>query len=146
MEIQLEYPYNKDWRKGYLVKNSENRDTVILFNSSSDRSSTQYARYLMAVSLQRYLTDDETVDHIDGNKNNNDLKNLQILSKGDNIRKSSKKPDYICVCPICHKTFIVPRKKASGIVAKKKILSGTKCCSRQCGYKQVSKTLMGREP
>lgn len=30
----------------------------------------------------------ETIDHIDGNKTNNDITNLQWMSRGDNVRKS----------------------------------------------------------
>ena len=69
--IELEYPYNERWRKGYIVTNPEGRKTLILFNNKDDRSSTQYARYLLAVKLGRFLAPEETVDHIDGNKNNN---------------------------------------------------------------------------
>lgn len=90
MKIDLEFPYSKDWKSGYIVTNPEGRKTVILYNNQENRSSTQFARYVLAVSLKRYLTDDETVDHIDGDKSNDSPSNLQILSKGDNIRKSAK--------------------------------------------------------
>lgn len=86
-EIRLEEPYSKDWKKGYLVTNRENRKTVILYNSKTDRSTTQYARYLMAVKIGRYLTKDETVDHIDEDKTNDTIDNLQIISLKDNITK-----------------------------------------------------------
>lgn len=86
-EIRLEEPYSKDWKKCYLVTNRENRKTVILYNSKTDRSTTQYARYLMTVKLGRYLTKDETVDHIDEDKTNDAIDNLQVLSLNDNIAK-----------------------------------------------------------
>lgn len=90
MKIKLEFPYNERWKSGYLVTNREERKTLILFNDQTDRSSTQYARYLLAISLGRYLTGDETVDHIDGNRKNDNIDNLQILSKSENVRKSLK--------------------------------------------------------
>lgn len=141
MVLDIEYPYSKDWKKAYLVTNSENRRTVILYNSPADKSSTQYARYLLAIKLGRYLTDQETVDHIDGDKTNDSLENLQILSKEDNINKSIKKLNFECICPICGKAFVIPRSSVSGKVARAKIYNGTRCCSRECGYKQTSITL-----
>lgn len=90
MKIDLQYPYTQDWKNGYIVTNPEGRKTVILYNTQIDRSSTQYARYLLSVSLKRYLTDDETADHIDGDKSNDDLGNLQILTRTENIKKSAK--------------------------------------------------------
>ena len=90
-EIKLEYPYSEIWKKGYIVVNPEGRRTLILFNSSDDRTSTQYARYLLAVKLGRFLNDDEQVDHKDNDKTNDALGNLQILSKQENIAKSNKR-------------------------------------------------------
>lgn len=90
MKIQLEYPYTQDWKAGYIVINRERRRTLILVSPDNRKSSTQYARYLLAVHLGRYLTSEETVDHIDGNKENDDISNLQILSRQENLRKSAK--------------------------------------------------------
>ena len=78
--IDLEYPYNEIWKKGYLNTNKENRKTLTLYNSHGDRSSTQYARYLLAVSLGRFLTEQEHVDHIDNDKTNDSLENLRVVS------------------------------------------------------------------
>ena len=89
-KITLEEPYASVWRRGYLVTNSENRRTLILYNSSTDRSSCQYARYLLAVKIGRFLTAAEEADHIDGDKTNDSVANLQVLSKAANIRKSAK--------------------------------------------------------
>ena len=137
-KFELEYPYSKDWESGYLVTNSENRKTVILYNgingNNQKRSSTQYARYKLSVSLSRYLTKDETVDHIDNDKTNNDLSNLQILSIGDNVRKSHKKPLFVTNCFICGKSFNVKRNLT--IEQKLKCKNNELCCSRECGHKK----------
>lgn len=133
MKIILEYPYNTKWKYGYVMNNKENRATLTLYNSHTERSCTQYARYLLSVKLGRFLTDKETVDHIDGDKTNNSIDNLQILSIGDNIRKSQKLGDIICICPICKKVFSRERKKVSGKIKKEKIKKGHLCCSRRCG-------------
>lgn len=88
MKIILEYPYTSVWKSGYLVTNRENRKNVILFNSDKDRSTTSYARYLMSVKLKRFLTSDEQVDHIDNDKTNDDINNLQVLSVKENQQKA----------------------------------------------------------
>lgn len=139
-KINLEYPYCNDWKYGYVVTNRQNRKTLILWNSSKNRSSTQYARYLLATNLGRYLTPTETVDHIDGDKTNNDISNLQILSRGDNIRKSQKLPLYETVCYICGKKFYKARNLSKA--NKEKLDRGELTCSRQCGYKKTSLSLL----
>ena len=85
--IILSEPYSLDWSKGYLNTNTEGRRTLTLYNNNANRSSTQYARYLLSVKLGRYLTKDEEVDHIDGDKTNDSISNLQILGKKQNRQK-----------------------------------------------------------
>lgn len=130
-KIKLEEPYKSDWRFGYLVTNRENRKTLILYNSQKDRSSTQYARYLLAVSLGRYLNDEEEVDHIDGDVTNNNLNNLQILSKWENVYKSNKLPDVHLQCPVCAVKFTRSRKSLRGKL--ERAANNLICCSRSCG-------------
>lgn len=87
MKITLESPYKEHWKKAYLVVNKENRKHVILFNNNKDRTTTSYARYLMSCKLQRFLQKTEEVDHIDNDKTNDDIENLQLLSKAANNQK-----------------------------------------------------------
>lgn len=111
MKIKLEYPYNQDWDKGYLVTNPENRKTIILFNSHKDRSSTAYARYLLAVSLGRYLSDYEQADHINNDKTDDRIENIQLLSKDENRQKQvrhyreNNKVFINLTCPNCGVIF-----------------------------------------
>lgn len=87
MVIPVEYPFSQYWRKAYLIMGSENRRMVCLVNGKHDRKTISYARYLMSVKLGRILRDDEHVDHIDNNKLNDCIDNLQILSSKENIKK-----------------------------------------------------------
>ena len=87
-KIQLQPPYSERWSNGYLVTNTENRKTLILYNSPQDRSSCQYARYLLATLLGRYLDDSEQVDHIDNDKTNDSPDNLAIITQKDNLAKA----------------------------------------------------------
>lgn len=126
MKITLEYPYSADWKFGYLQTNGEGRKTVILFNSPQDRSSTAYARYVMAVKLGRYLTSDEEVDHIDCNKIDDSLENLQLLTKEEHREKTTAEravPLLKFICECCGKDFERVKNRAT---------SKTKYCSVDC--------------
>ena len=92
MKIDLEYPYNEIYKAGYLRVNRENRNTLYLVKHEGihTSSSTSYSRYLMAVHLKRFLTEDEQVDHIDNDKSNDIIENLQILSMKENLSKSKR--------------------------------------------------------
>ena len=95
MKIELKPPYCYDYKSGYLIDGSENRKMVVLIANDDSKHCTSYARYLIAVNRGSYLNEDETVDHIDENKTNDSIENLQILSRKDNVKKhveSVKKP------------------------------------------------------
>lgn len=107
-KIDLEYPYSEFYKAGYLRVNRENRKTLYLVERGYTQvtSSTSYARYLMAVHLKRILEEDEQVDHIDNDKTNDNISNLQILSCADNLKKSAKGLSLIdLVCSHCNKNF-----------------------------------------
>ncbi len=78
------------------------RRFVIRIYDDGTRKSTSYARHLMEEHLGRELTPEETVDHIDGDRLNDALENLQVMSLADNIRKSSPGVEMIeFECPVC---------------------------------------------
>lgn len=133
MKIELEYPYNTKYKFGYLVTNPENRRNVILFNSTKDRSTVSYARYLMSVKEQRFLDSTEEVDHDNEDKTDDRIENLKIMSKAENMRKNLeargiKETFFDFVCPVCSKEFKLSKQRSY-----KKV---NPCCSRKCGYEK----------
>jgi HNH endonuclease len=78
----FEDPYHKPHlsKTGYLritiLKPGEKRGERILLH-----------RHLMQEHLKRKLTKDEIVHHIDGNKLNNDIKNLLVISQSEHVKK-----------------------------------------------------------
>lgn len=83
----------------------DNRLIIVLY-SEGRTTSMSYPKYLLEQHLGRSLGIDETVDHIDGNPLNNDLSNLQILSRADNARKSVKLAEMVSLtCKTCGSTF-----------------------------------------
>ena len=45
-----------------------------------------YHRHLMSMKLNRWVTNKEEVHHIDGNRENNSLDNLQLLTKSEHSK------------------------------------------------------------
>lgn len=79
---------------------------VIVINHGDRMQTLSYPKYLMEQHLGRKLLPHETVDHIDNNPLNNDLSNLQILSRADNVKKSHPTAEYVELkCKYCKKIF-----------------------------------------
>jgi len=139
MKINLEEPFRKDYVAGYIVVNNENRRMVFLKDNNNTRSTTSYARYLMSVKLNRYLLKEEQVDHIDGDKTNDIIENLQILSVAENNRKSkietnsTLKMVEMC-CPMCKNLFT--KKHSNTHLAKKGKFT---TCSKECLHSFLKK-------
>lgn len=89
-KIEIDPLFADKWDAAYVVHHKkENRNYVMLRNSKTDKRTTmQYAKYLMCIKLGRPLYDNEQVDHIDGDKTNDSINNLQVLSKEAHERKS----------------------------------------------------------
>ena len=139
-KIELEYPYNERWKHGYIVTNTENRKNVILYNNNNDRSTTALARYRMAVELGRFLEEYEHVDHIDNDKTNDCIDNLQILSVRENIIKQTNfyggSKWLELVCPVCNRTYI--RKKGNTFTTPAKygqLLTCGRSCSNSANHR-----------
>jgi hypothetical protein len=83
----------------YKNKTASERRKIIKIN---------LARALMQVKLGRLLNSNETADHIDEDKSNDNIDNLQILTLAENTRKSKGGPAKIIelICDNCSNKFI----------------------------------------
>lgn len=114
MNVYEEYkvygPYKrKDGRK-HVVLVSHNED-----GSIKSKTTVSYPKYLVEISLNKYLLEDETVDHIDGNKTNDDLNNLQVLSRSKNASKGSIRVEVEkAICIWCGESFSPSRHQYNG--------------------------------
>lgn len=105
-KFNLSLPYSADWRLGYLNTNSEGRKTIVLYNGSKNRSSVSYARYILAVKLGRYLTADEEAHHIDGNKKNDSIENIELVNWKTHKHSHTQGESMVQItCDGCKKSF-----------------------------------------
>lgn len=130
MVIDLEYPFSEVWRKGYLRTGKDGRKRVDLVNWPDSRTTVSYARYLLSVKEKRFLKDWEEADHKDGDRTNDSLENLQILTYEEHKAKTKEEVSGLTVethvCAFCQVEF----QQRSGL---RRGLN--KFCSRHCNGK-----------
>jgi len=88
-------------------------------------------RVVMENHLGRLLNTNEIVHHIDGNKKNNSISNLQVMTaKEHNSHHGKEQGKWLCelICPWCKKQFTLERRKTHLIRKKHKYT----CCSASC--------------
>lgn len=87
-------PHNyRGWRAG----GRNGKYKLLYMPSHPDADSSGYIRehrYVMGQHLGRRLKKEEEIDHIDGNGFNNDISNLQILSKREHLQLEHKRGVY----------------------------------------------------
>ena len=84
-----------------------------LVRNKTNRTTMSFARYLMCVKLGRVLEKHETVDHIDNDKTNDWIENLQLLPLVENIRKAAKPAQMKSLnCAHCGVEFNIPKRNA----------------------------------
>lgn len=92
-----------------------------------------YSRYLMEQHLGRHLEPWEHVDHVDEDKTNDRLENLQVLSNSANMKKHAKRKRTVTMwafkCPQCDTDFTA---KASSVRYNKRKGCNGPFCSRSC--------------
>jgi hypothetical protein len=119
----------------YLHKHIDRR--MIFLVSKDHRTSMSYARYLLCIKEGRILGKDEQADHIDNNRLNDDIDNLQILSPKENTLKNRKTAAMVTlVCPRCGDSFTKKRKDTHLVKG-----GNPSCCSRSCGSKPISSNI-----
>ena len=113
-------PYVRKDNRMHMVLIRHNPD-----GSVAERKTVSYPKYLVEVYLDRYLTKDETIDHIDEDITNNELSNLRVVPRSAHCRSHvASRIEVVNVCPICGKTYMSFNNKTCG----------SKSCRGKCAH------------
>lgn len=143
--VQADHPYSDYWLyKVWHKKEGRFQANLISISNPGKRTTISYARYLMSLRLGRLLDKYEHVDHIDNDKSNDSIENLQILTPEQNKKKQEEfykfhnKTILQLNCSCCGKEFDYAARNHRYHVR----LGRTEfCCSRSCGVRLQQKQL-----
>lgn len=140
MRLPLRKPF-LIYDKVYSFTQKDGRLNVVFIKNGKRIKCISYARYLISIKFGRMLKREEQVDHIDGNKLNDNINNLQIISITENniknvIQKNIGRKMLIIKCPSCTKLF--HRKFGQSFLVKRGLYS---VCSRKCQYEMQRRKL-----
>jgi len=118
------YPNYTTWY-GPTFHKSEGRYYIYLYNKDTKKRTTiAYAKAIIQCKLNRLLNKNEEVDHIDNNKVNDTVENLQIITKLNNTRKTSLDKYVEVTCMYCSRNFNKLKSRVSNKVY----------CSNSCRF------------
>ena len=122
---------NLGYKRIYIYQAKDGRRSVTLYKNKDECLSMSYAKYLYTSHYKEFVDSRYyQIDHIDGNKLNDDIKNLQRISREYNARKDKKIKEYVELeCPICHTKFLFEKRNLNS--------HPNPCCSRSCGGKKI---------
>ena len=87
MKIKLEEPYAALYDTGYLLESKSGRKYVTFTKDGKVVTTTSYARYLLSVKDGEIVPPHLEVDHIDGDRTNDNINNLQAITGKENRDK-----------------------------------------------------------
>lgn len=116
----------------YLRKDGR-QHVVVLFNKK--KITVSYPKFLVENHINRKLSLDETIDHINKDFSDNNLSNLRIINKKDHSSQDVLRIKVEFICPICEKHITYFNKRASDVISNKKRGRSGPYCSRKCAGK-----------
>ena len=109
----------------YINTNKEPRRVATLHKTNYN-TSMSYAKYLYTSHYKCDVAKGDEVDHINGDKMDDRIENLQVISKRNNIHKSHTRKEFVeLTCPVCGEKFLYEKRNLN--------THPNPCCSRKCG-------------
>lgn len=112
----------------------DGRKHVIYVSESGKRKTESYPRFLLK-QAGIPLSETDTVDHIDNDKTNDALDNLQVLSSAENAKKAMQlrpRKWFQFVCPVCNSEATKP---LNFVLNNRRQGKKGPFCSRRCAGK-----------
>lgn len=127
MKIEVdEYYKTKGVVAIYVTTNKEPRRVATMKYQNGEIHSMSYAKYLYTSYYKCDVANGDEVDHINNDKMDDRIENLQVISKKQNNSKKPIRKTFVeLVCPVCGEKFIFLKSNIS--------THPNPCCSRKCG-------------
>ena len=110
----------------YVSTNKEPRRVATIRKPNKEMHSMSYAKYIYTSHYKCDIAKGDQVDHINGDKMDDRIENLQVISAGYNSRKNHIHRVMVELeCPVCKTKFIFPKRNLP--------FKNNPCCSRKCG-------------
>ncbi len=139
-------PYDR-CKVGNPILSKDGRQRIQITYPDGRRSVMSYPKYLMECYLGRRLDPNETVDHIDYNPLNNEISNLQVLTRAEHTKLDNRRlKSQHFVCPICGKKFTLTGQKLHNAITNRKQGKTGPFCTRSCAGKYGANIQNGRQP
>ena len=118
---------------GPYISKQDKRLRIVVVDKTGKKTTVSYPKYLMESYLGRYLTEDETVDHIDCNVQNNEIFNLRVLSRSEHASVDAKRyTTQSFECPMCKGNFSLDGRKLHDAITNRQRNKAGPFCSRVC--------------
>jgi hypothetical protein len=122
-----DYYKNKGFDVVYVNINKEPRRVATLRKYNTKESHTMsYSKYIYTSFYKCDIPKGDEVDHINGDKMDDRIENLQIIScRYNRIKDHSTREMVLLECPVCHEKFLFNKRNLP--------FKPNPCCSRRCG-------------
>ena len=121
-----EYYKEKGFKSLYVNVNKEPRRVAILVHEDGNKITMSYAKYLYTSYYKEDVDKSFHIDHINGNKMDDRIENLQKITGNFNRKKDHEGKEYIMLtCPVCGREFLFEKRNLP--------FKNNPCCSRKCG-------------
>lgn len=125
-QIISDFYKEKGFNVIYINTNKEPRRVATLRKENGEMTSMSYAKYLYTSHFKTEIAKGDEIDHINGNKMDDRIENLQIISGTYNRQKDHKRKEMVLLkCPVCNQEFLYEKSNLKS--------HPNPCCSRKCG-------------